>query len=68
MTNIEEKPRGKSAIHAGFAEHDFLSVIFGHRSIEDIRYIVPETHAGLVGSALLSVLFPKHQSWLHALG
>ena len=52
--------------NVGFPYHSFLSVLFGHRSLEDLRLAYPEIHTNLTGRVLLNVLFPKKHSWIMA--
>ena len=42
----------------------FLNILLGHRSIDDIKYIMPEVSFNQKGHLLLNVLFPKMQSLL----
>jgi len=53
--------------HAAFPYHMFLNVLFGHRSIEQMRQLMPDVWAKREATLLMDVLFPQKRSWLMAL-
>lgn len=48
---------------AGFPPLVFLQVLFGYRSMHDLRHAFPDVWAGDDPAALLDVLFPAQPSW-----
>lgn len=50
--------------HAGFPPLVFLQLLFGHRSLQELRYAFPDVWANEVGTALLEALFPTQPSWV----
>jgi hypothetical protein len=50
----------------GFPYHSFLSILFGHRSLEELRLAYPEIGVNRTGRVLLDALFPKKRSWIMA--
>lgn len=55
---------GDHGYHAEFPWHMFLNVVFGHRTVDELSYVLPDIYADAKGAALLSILFPKQKSWL----
>lgn len=56
--------REDDAADAGFPWHSFLTLVFGYRSIDELRHILPEVHASGRAHALLNCLFPPRASWI----
>jgi hypothetical protein len=54
----------KQNADAGFPWLTFLNVVFGHRTYEDMRHILPDIYCNANAQVLLDVLFPLKQSWL----
>jgi hypothetical protein len=64
LTTLEAwKPVPKEG-DAGFPDLTFLQLLFGYRSLEELRYAFPDCWANDRASMVLSVLFPKHNSWV----
>jgi hypothetical protein len=53
---------------AGFPPLVFLQLLFGHRSLEELRYAFPDCWADEEPTLLLNALFPKKLSWVLPLG
>jgi hypothetical protein len=53
---------------AGFPPLVFLQLLFGHRSLEELRYAFPDCWADEEPTLLLNALFPKQISWVAPLG
>jgi hypothetical protein len=53
---------------AGFPPLVFLKLLFGYRSLEELRYAFPDCWAGEEQALLLNALFPKQASWVLPLG
>ncbi len=53
--------------HAGFPPLVFLQLLFGHRSLAELRSFLPDVRANDDGRRLLDALFPKTLSWVIAL-
>jgi hypothetical protein len=53
---------------AGFPPLVFLKLLFGYRSLEELRYAFPDCWAGEEQALLLNALFPKRVSWVLPLG
>ncbi len=53
---------------AGFPPLVFLQLLFGHRSLEELRYAFPDCWAGEEPKLLLNALFPKQTSSVVPLG
>jgi hypothetical protein len=49
---------------AMFPWHTFLNVVFGHRSLDEIRTMLPDCNANPKAAVLLEALFPKKRSWI----
>lgn len=49
---------------AAFPYHAFLSVVLGHRTADEIEYILPETFTTRKGALLLEILFPPRRAWV----
>jgi GNAT superfamily N-acetyltransferase len=52
---------------ASFPPLVFLKLLFGYRSLEELRYAFPDCWAGEQDTLLLNALFPKQASWLKQL-
>jgi GNAT superfamily N-acetyltransferase len=53
---------------AGFPPFVFLKLLFGYRSLEELRYAFPDCWADEEPTLLLNALFPKQASWVVPLG
>ncbi len=53
---------------AAFPYDSFLNVLFGHRTVDEISYVLPEIYARRDANVLLEIFFPKKQSYVIALG
>lgn len=53
---------------AGFPPRVFLQLLFGYRSLEELRHAFPDCWAGDEPTLLLNALFPKQVSWVVPLG
>jgi hypothetical protein len=53
---------------AGFPPLVFLKLLFGYRSLEELRYAFPDCWAEEEPTLLLNALFPKQASWVVGLG
>jgi GNAT superfamily N-acetyltransferase len=51
----------------GFPPLVFLKLLFGYRSLEELRYDFPDCWASEQNTLLLNALFPKQPSWLRQL-
>lgn len=51
---------------ASFPWHTFLNLLFGHRTIAEMQYILPDVYANQKATVLLEALFPRQRSWLMA--
>lgn len=49
---------------AGFPPLVFLKLLFGYRSLEELRYAFPDCWASEEPALLLNALFPKQVSWV----
>ena len=56
--------REDDAADAGFPWHSFIALVFGYRSIDELRHILPEVYANGRAHALLTCLFPPRRSRL----
>lgn len=48
---------------AAFPPHTFLQLLFGYRSLAELRYAFPDCWVNRQGQLLLNALFPKQSSW-----
>lgn len=63
------QPRPGAGGHAAFPELTFLHVLFGHRSLDELRHLYRDCWAdGDEARVLLEVLFPKHASEVWPIG
>lgn len=53
---------------AGFPPLVFLQLLFGYRSLEELRHAFPDCRADEEPTLLLNALFPKQVSWVVPLG
>ena len=51
-----------------FPYHSFLSIVFGYRTLHDIKHILPDAWANRHATVLLDILFPKKPSMIFAVG
>ncbi len=54
--------------NAGFPPLVFLQLLFGYRSLDELRYAFPDVFANDEVELLLKVLFPSRPSWAIPLG
>lgn len=66
ITAIEpwEKPFVHEEADADFPALVFLQLLFGYRSLDDLRYAFPDVGARREAETLLNVLFPLKPSWI----
>jgi len=50
--------------NAGFPPLVFLQLLFGRRSLAELRHAFPDVYADQIGRALLDALFPVRPSWV----
>ncbi|MDQ2998237.1 MAG: GNAT family N-acetyltransferase [Chloroflexota bacterium] len=50
--------------NAGFPPLVFLQLLFGRRSLAELRHIFPDIYADQIGRSLLEALFPARPSWV----
>jgi len=63
-----QAPAWDSPEKAGFPPLVFLQLLFGHRSLDDLRYAFTDVRANEDAVPLLNALFPKGVSWVMPLG
>ena len=70
LVTIEDwqSPAWKSSENAGFPPLVFIQLLFGHRSLDDLRYAFPDVWANDEVVPLLNALFPRSLSWVLPLG
>ena len=61
-------PHYNATTSASFPPSVFLQVLFGHRSLDELRYAFPDVFANDEVELLLKVLFPSSPSWAIPLG
>ncbi len=61
-------PRWHSSENAGFPPLVFLQLLFGHRSLDELRYAYPDVWANEETAFVLKTLFPARASWVVPLG
>lgn len=49
---------------AAFPFHTFLNVVFGHKTIDELKAILPDVFANRKAAALLDAMFPAKPSWV----
>jgi hypothetical protein len=52
---------------ADFPYLTFLNVLFGHRTLDELAYVLPEVTFNRKAAVLLDALFPAKRSWVVAL-
>jgi hypothetical protein len=57
----------QNAVDASLPALVFLQLVFGYRSLADLRYAFPDVGAGGAGELLLNALFPARPSWVISL-
>ncbi len=57
-----------SSENAGFPPLVFLQLLFGHRSLDELRYAFPDVWANEDTAFVLKTLFPARASWVVPLG
>ena len=70
MVTVEDwrKPVWNGNEAAGFPPLVFLQLLFGRRSLDDLRYAYPDVWANDEAVPLLNALFPARPSWVVPLG
>ncbi|MEO8970161.1 MAG: GNAT family N-acetyltransferase [Ktedonobacteraceae bacterium] len=61
-------PLWHSSENAGFPPLVFLQLLFGHRSLDELRYSYPDVWANDDTRLVLKTLFPARASWVVPLG
>jgi Acetyltransferase (GNAT) domain len=61
-------PTWNSNEHAGFPPLVFLQLLFGRRSLHDLRYAFPDVRVNNEAELLLETLFPASPAWVIPLG
>ena len=63
---VEVAPLGLPAqdANAGCPPLVFLQLLFGHRSLDEVRHAFPDVWAWAEGEVLLEALFPRRPSWI----
>jgi hypothetical protein len=61
------KPGVNEKVTGAFPDHTFLHLVFGYRSLADLRYIYPDCYDQNDGELILNALFPKKNSRVLAL-
>lgn len=66
LTHAEswQKPLYGTGTSAGFPPLVFLQLLFGRRSLEDLKYAFPDVWANSEASLLLPILFPTRPSYV----
>jgi hypothetical protein len=67
LTTVEDwqRPDGrKDRGGAGFPPLVFLKLLFGYRSLAELRHAFPDCWAEEEATLLLNALFPKQASWV----
>lgn len=64
LSAITDDPPPLHKEHAGFPFHSFLSVVFGHHTVDELRQTMPDVYVTGKAAVLLEALFPKQRSWL----
>jgi len=59
-----ERPRDGTRVDAAFPGLTFLQVLFGHRSLAELRQAFPDCHYNREAGAVLGALFPKNASFV----
>ncbi len=69
LTEVEDwrAPVWEAGAKAGFPPGVFLQLMFGRRSLADLKYAFPDVWADGDVGVLLETLFPKRVSWVQAL-
>jgi GNAT superfamily N-acetyltransferase len=62
-----ERMQGKDGYDAEFPNHSFWNVVFGHRTIDELEYVLPDVWATPKATVLLGALFPKHPSFVNGM-
>jgi hypothetical protein len=63
ITTVEAwKPTPDAGGDAAFPNYTFLQLLFGYRTLDELRYAFADCWAGNSARALLEVLFPKRNS------
>lgn len=55
------------SLDARFPYHMWLNLVFGHRTLAELRHIMPDVYANRTGAVLLDILFPKKRSSVRGL-
>jgi hypothetical protein len=62
-----EPVQGKDGYDAEFPNHSFWNVVFGHRTLDELEYVLPDIWATSKATVLLGALFPKHPSFVNGM-
>ena len=68
IVDVKVGTMAQERAQAAFPYDSFLNVLFGHRSINEINHVLPETYARRDAGVLLDIMFPKKQPYVVALG
>ncbi|RME49592.1 MAG: GNAT family N-acetyltransferase [Caldilineae bacterium] len=61
-------PTNEEWTGAGFPPHTFLQLLFGYRSLDELRHAHADCWASDEPALLLDILFPKQPSWVQPMG
>ena len=66
LTDVEpwQRPVFGPGAQAGFPPLVFCQLLFGRRSLDDLRYAFPDVWASSEAELLLNALFPRRPSWV----
>lgn len=64
ITDVVEIELAQYEPDAALPYHTFLNVVFGHRTLRDLVYILPEVYANQKADLLFDILFPKMRAHL----
>lgn len=67
LISAVQEPMSEDDDHASFPDHLFLNLLFGHRTMDELSYIMADAGANRDAWVLLEILFPSRRSWLVAL-
>ena len=65
ITKTDEAADGKVDYSCRIRDVYFEAIVLGHRSIDEIRHVSPDTGCGGASKALTEILFPRMKSWIH---
>lgn len=67
ITDIEYKRFKQWEADIEFPDYTFINVLFGHRNLDEIAYVMPDAWGKTKAKVLIASLFPKGHSWLWGL-